>query len=521
MKNINLLTAAVSRGVTHFFNEDFVTAAAAALPEAPTTVDERTLTGLVLPFGREGRTSAGRLSVTAGAITTPEDIGRVKLYRDHSDVGGTPVGKATGVEVKEDGIYMSFRIGSTPDGDAAIADVAEGIRDALSVELIDTVTAGGVLSAGVLTAVALVPVPAFDDARVTSAFVGAVDEDEDEDEDDTDDTDGQDTDEDDEDKDKDKTTASRRGSTLTTRLATKRTTANLTGGKKTMKLSNVAATIAGKINGDASVTAALATITEAGQPAVVSQEWLGELFNDAPFERLIVPTFKQRTLTQMKLKGWRWTTRPEVDDYAGNLAEIPSNAIETEPVEVDAARIAGGHKIDRKYIDFADSEFIQSYLREMTDSYKKLTDSKAAQFILDEADAVATVGAQPTLLHAAAKANQVIFRNLRKYATTFLVNPDDLFELFDVTMMDEPRYLELFKIDPASFIPDESVTAGNIVAYHKDSVAWGELPGSPIRVDALDVAHGGSDNALFGYWAALIEDSRGVTMVPFGNDGGA
>lgn len=485
---------------THFINTEFITAAAAAMPDAPTTADERTLTGLVLPFGREGRTSAGRLSVTAGAIAIPEDIGRIKLYRDHSDVGGTPVGMATSVEVKDDGIYMSFRVGKTPDGDAAIADVVEGIRDALSVELVDTVTAGGVLSAGTLTAVALVPVPAFDDARITSAFVKD-DEDEDTEENDT---------------DKTKTTASSTAmrSTLTTRLATSRVTAATR--KDTMNLENVAATITGKINGDTTITAALATITQASQPAVVDQEWLGELFNTAPFERLIVPTMKQRTLTQMKLKGWRWTDRPKVDDYSGNLTEIPTNAIKTEPVEADAKRIAGGHKIDRKFIDFADNEFIQSYLREMTDSYKMKTDAHAAEFIIAEADKVATAGKQPTLLHAAAKANQVIFKKLRKYATTFLVNPEDLFKLFDITMMDEPRYLELFKIDPASFIPDERVQAGHVVAYHKDSLAWGELPGSPIRVDALDVAHGGSDNALFGYWAALVEDARGLTVVPFG-----
>lgn len=510
---------------THFINTEFITAAAAAMPDAPTNADERTLTGLVLPFGREGRTSAGLLSVTAGAISMPEDIGRIKLYRDHSDVGGTPVGKATSVEVKDDGIYMSFRVGKTPDGDAAIADVVEGIRDALSVELVDTVTAGGVLSAGTLTAVALVPVPAFDDARITSAFVKD-DEDEDTDEGDTknseqDTAPAADSDQDDEDTeendtDKTKTTASSTAmrSTLTTRLANSRVTAATR--KDTMNLENVAATIVGKINGSTTITAALATITQASQPAVVDQEWLGELFNTAPFERLIVPTMKQRTLTQMKLKGWRWTDRPKVDDYSGNLTEIPTNAIKTEPVEVDAKRIAGGHKIDRKFIDFADNEFIQSYLREMTDSYKMKTDAHAAEFIIAEADKVATAGKQPTLLHAAAKANQVIFKKLRKYATTFLVNPEDLFKLFDITMMDEPRYLELFNIDPASFIPDERVQAAHVVAYHKDSLAWGELPGSPIRVDALDVAHGGSDNALFGYWAALVEDARGLTVVPFG-----
>lgn len=517
---------------THFINTEFITAAAAAMPDAPTTADERTLTGLVLPFGREGRTSAGRLSVTAGAIAIPEVIGRIKLYRDHSDVGGTPVGKATSVEVKDDGIYMSFRVGKTPDGDAAIADVVEGIRDALSVELVDTVTAGGVLSAGTLTAVALVPVPAFDDARITSAFVKD-DEDEDdeaptppaEDEEepaDSESTDS-DTDEEDEDKDKDKdkkkTTAAASRRTLTTRLAATTMTA-ATRKENMLTLDSVSTTIAGKVNGQ-DVTAALAKITEAGQPAVVDHDWLGELFNTSPFERLIVPTMTQKSLSKAKLTGWRWKSRPEVGDYAGNLAEIPTNEITTEPFEVDAKRIAGGHKIDRKFIDFPDGEFIQSYLREMTDDYKVKTDGKAIEFITTEADKVATAASQPTLLHAAAKAQQIIRKQIRKDVTTFLVNDEDMFKLFDITIMDQPQYLNLFGVDPAKFIADERVEAGSLVAYNSGSLLWGELPGSPIRVNALDVANGGSDEALFGYWAAAVTDARGLTVVPFAAAAGA
>lgn len=482
--------------VTRFINPDFLTAAADTMT-APGT-DSRTLTGLVLPFGKPGRTSAGRLTVDANAVTLPDDIGRVKLYRDHSDQGGTPVGRAVAAEVRDDGLFMSFRIGATPDGDAAITDIVEGIRDALSVELVDAQHAGGKLTAAQLTAVAIVPVPAFDDARVTGASFAKRDEDE----------------------KKKKTTAAARRNTLTARLAATSLTA-ATPRKETMKLTTVSEIIASKINGTdtvngVTVTAALAEVTQAAQPAVQNEEWLGELFAAAPFERLIVPTMKQRSLTRMKLRGWRWKETPKVDDYAGNLQEIPTNEITTEPVEVDAQRIAGGHKIDRKFIDFADSEFIESYLREMANSYKEKTDVHAVEFIVTEGDKVAEAGSQPTLLHAAAKANQIIKKKLRKDATTFLVNTDDMFKLFDITLMDQPQYLALFNIDPAKFIADDAVPAGHVVAYHRDSLAFGELPGSPIRVDALDIAHGGSDNALFGYWAALLEDPRGLTTVPFG-----
>lgn len=486
--------------------------ATAALDASAATA--RQFTGLVLPFGKPGRTSRGKLTVTAGAVSLPEDITRVKLFRDHSDVGGTPVGRALSAEIKDDGIYMSFEIGDTPDGQLAVADVTAGIRDALSVELIDVQIEGETLTAAALTGVALVPTPAYDAARITSAFVTA-DTTDDEDED----TPESEPESEDEDEDKDEprpaVTAAETRNTLTTRLASNPTlTAAIKEPK--MNLNAVATSISTRARGG-EVTAALQKITEAAHPAVTDQQWLGELFDSSPFERQIVPTLKQRPLSRMKLTGWRWTTRPEVDDYSGNLTEIPSNAIATEPVEVEAKRISGGHKIDRKYLDFADTEFIESYLREMTDSYKIKTDEHAAKFLATEAaKSPAAGGKQPTLLHAAAKAQQVIKKNLRKDVSTFLVNPDDLFKLFDITMMDDPRYLALFNVNPETFISDDNVPAGTLIAYHKDAIAWGELPGSPIRVDALDVALGGQDRALFGYWAALVEDARGLTSVAFG-----
>ena len=40
-----------------------------------------------------------------------------------------------------------------------------------------------------------------------------------------------------------------------------------------------------------------------------------------------------------------------------------------------------------------------------------------------------------------------------------------------------------------------------------------QLPGGPIRVDALDVAHGGIDAGLYGYHALFTSDKRGIVSV--------
>ena len=124
--------------------------------------------GLIIPYGAPGRTNGGILTINAGAVTVPADIGRVKLLRDHStEPGWSPVGKAVDMQETKDGLEMTFEIGDTEDGRTAIADIESGIRDALSVEIIDTEVKGNELTSGILTAVALVPIPAFEEARIS------------------------------------------------------------------------------------------------------------------------------------------------------------------------------------------------------------------------------------------------------------------------------------------------------------------------------------------------------------------
>ena len=66
---------------------------------------------------------------------------------------------------------MTFHAAATPDGDTALLEAAEGIRDCLSVELDDVVIKGGHVTAATLTAVALVPIPAFTGADLAAADI--------------------------------------------------------------------------------------------------------------------------------------------------------------------------------------------------------------------------------------------------------------------------------------------------------------------------------------------------------------
>lgn len=478
---LSLLTAAAT-GCTKFINPTTLTASSGDAGK------DRILTGLVLPFNKVGRTSLGDLSVTAGAVELPDDLRRVKLYRDHSDVGGTPVGYATGYDIKEDGLYMSFRVGATSDGDAALTDVAEGIRDALSVELVGAATSNGEITAASLSAVALVAVPAFEDARLalddpasqpvpkapalpstaSQVATGVV-------------------------------TASSRSTNLT-----------LEGAATAMR-----AWMSGSRSPD--VTAAIQKITESTGTSAMNHHWLGELWAGKNYVQRFIDTVATQALIGGKLVGWRWTTRPEVADYTGNLTEIASNAVAVEHVEVDAKRIAGGHKLDRKYRDFGDVAFLESYLRQLTESYAIKEDAHCEKFIIDECMKVKNEqNKQKNILRAAARANRLVKKAINQSPTTFIVNGNDLENLLDITKDMEPAYLKLLGISPEQFIDSDTLAKGHVVAYEKNAFLFGRLPNTPIRVSAEDVFHGGTDEAMFGYWAALVRDQRGLACVNFG-----
>ena len=504
---------------------------------------KRTVTGLVVPWNTPGRTSAGPVSVAEGAVKLPADLGRVKLLRDHSDTANfSPVGYATAAEVTDEGLKMSFRIAEGDDGDAALADVKNRVRDALSVELVDTKVTNGTLKSGNLTAVALVPIPAFAEARVemlTAAATDPAEDDEDELDQDVEDdetvdpaddelvietdeqlettdteTDPVEDDEDDETEKENNNMEPKKN-----KLAAARVPSGLKVNQKpALTFSQAVETIANMRTGTASpeLTAALADITRSANPAVSAPQWLGELWEGSEYQREIIPTMTIKPLTKLKAVGWRWTQKPEIEDYAGDKAEIPTNEVATEPVETTANRMAVGHDIDRAYFDFNETEFLEGFFRARTIDYAMKSDAKAAAFLNTSASTGTTVASEPDLLHAAARARLVVKRQVRVEPSAYLVHPNSLFGLFDITQLDNPAYLDLLGVKPERFIATDLVPENEVIAYAKESVTWFELPGSPIRVDAERIDLGGRDSAVFAYWATLLNNQAGIVRVPFG-----
>ena len=534
MKQINRIHASAGGETMHMV--------ASMAPAAEQT--KRTVTGLVVPWNTPGRTSAGPVSVAEGAVKLPADLGRVKLLRDHSDTANfSPVGYATAAEVTDEGLKMSFRIAEGDDGDAALADVKNRVRDALSVELVDTKVTNGTLKSGNLTAVALVPIPAFAEARVemlTAAATDPVEDDEDDDELDQAAEDDETVDPADDDElvietdeqlettdpetdpvedDEDDETEKENNTMPKNKLAAARVPSGLKVNQKpALTFSQAVETIANMRTGTASpeLTAALADITRSANPAVSAPQWLGELWEGSEYQREIIPTMTNKPLTKLKAVGWRWTQKPEIEDYAGDKTEIPTNEVATEPVETTANRMAVGHDIDRAYFDFNETEFLEGFFRARTIDYAMKSDAKAAAFLNTSASTGTTVASEPDLLHAAARARLVVKRQVRVEPSAYLVHPNSLFGLFDITQLDNPAYLDLLGVKPERFIATDLVPENEVIAYAKESVTWFELPGSPIRVDAERIDLGGRDSAVFAYWATLLNNQSGIVRVPFG-----
>jgi HK97 family phage prohead protease len=128
----------------------------------------RQITGLVVPFGKTGNTSAGPVMFELGSINNP-DPAPVKFLLQHD--AARPIGQAVEFQVTPGGITGTFKISNTTAGSDALIEAADGLRDGLSVgaQIDEYTMEAGVMkvTAARIVEVSLVHAPAFSDALVT------------------------------------------------------------------------------------------------------------------------------------------------------------------------------------------------------------------------------------------------------------------------------------------------------------------------------------------------------------------
>lgn len=502
-------------------------------------IQARTLRGLLLPYGELSSPSVSKtepVMFAKGTVEIPADPSAMNANRLHSQFA--PVARFTKVEDTDAGIIAEFAVANTPDGDALLleaADPEEAKRPRLSAEIKGLVRNGANAVKAALTGAAFVPQGAFASAalfsladdeaddiedKITAAVRAALAEHK------TDDTPSEEA------------PPTEGVSNMTAQAAVVpdglTPPATVEAGLSANGLFAALANARG--NADALKGAdalgelfAISTIQHSGPSTVTIgadvqvPQALGELWKRRPYNRRFAALFNGSPLTSMKARGWRWVDakEPVVAAYTGNTAEIPSNALDTEEVTADAQRLAGGHKLDRRYLDFNDQTVIESYFRHMTESYARVSDAAflAAAVAGGTAltDTVAPGTGITTGLKAIVKGALAVIT--AENTPSFAVVSPELWEAIVLTPNESVLgYLNAgFGLEEGSAagfkILPGAVGTGKVLVGAKEGMTTYELPGVPIRVEGIDPHHGAIDPALFGYYATIVNNAKALQLV--------
>jgi HK97 family phage prohead protease len=132
--------------------------------------ERREISGKIVPMGtgEVGNTNLGAYVFEAGSIDIA-DVSKIKLLSQH-DIK-KPIGRMTAAEVREDGIYATFKLSRSQAGTDSLIMASEGLVSGLSIgaEIISSKPSRAghtVVTAAKLKEVSLVTEPAFKSAQV-------------------------------------------------------------------------------------------------------------------------------------------------------------------------------------------------------------------------------------------------------------------------------------------------------------------------------------------------------------------
>lgn len=466
---------------------------------------ERTVEGIVVPWEQEGSTSTGSLIFPKDTLDHPAELERVKLLAGHSP-NGIPVGHAIAAESRDEGLWMKFQLGSSDDATDALVKASEHVVDAFSIEAVGLKRQGYRATSALLKAVALVPFPAFAEARVTETHAETHDEATSDDSDDADKATDVPTDQDQE-------------SEMKKNLRPAVTPAGIQTSSKEVhaSLDDALGVLVAAHNGEMSmneVHAELKDIVGSSTLVTTPPQCLGEVWAGVDYQRRIVPLVQNKPLRGRKAVGFQWKTKPTVGKWQGDKKDIPSTAAAWQEVTAKAQPWAGGNDLDRQMWDFGEIETIKAYWAAMAESYAYETDKELGAFLVKEATDIGE--SAPDLIRAISRGALAVDKTVHIPASFAIVNPDDLQSVLDFSQLDVPHYTNLTPVSsPEKWVTSEFVEKGTAIVGAKQAATFFELAGSPLRVEAEHIAKGGKDAALFGYTATLLNRKEALVKVHF------
>lgn len=518
------------------------------------SVDDRTLHYILAPFNEAGRTNLGKVTLTASSLTVPD--GELPVNIEHDPT--RPVGKLFNVTKTAAGYEADVRVLATQAGNDFLLEASEGLRTGISVEVEGPVIRTGRMLAGELTGAGVVAKPAFPSALMVAADAGDLPDYLQDTESTSESTeevvidgvtyirkttsnyktettpkgkaDG------DQDAEQSAESESNVGNSLAAAAPAQaplglHAAGNAAEKKGPQSLNAFAKMLAGAFQsgGDNKMLAALTDIThddgdndgDGLGEITAPQGWLGNVWNEALYERVFIPLIASGTLTSWREQGFRWATKPTVAPYAGNKAAVPSTGMTATPVTYGTQRWANAADIDRRYVDFGDSDLIASWIEANVDSYKEVTDLDVAAKIIAGASAGTwtTVAGVPAAISAIVQLSlQLIAARLRPsfaivgldvYEPLLYIKKDDV-----SAFLTESFGLKNGLLDNVTILPtSEAAYQGNVVVGDGRTIRFKEMGGVPIRVEAENIGNGGRDIGVFGYTSFQQLKPGGVRKV--------
>jgi len=249
---------------------------------------------------------------------------------------------------------------------------------------------------------------------------------------------------------------------------------------------------------------------------------LGQLWDDEPRDRPFIDSVQHGDLTGLKgPSGWRWNLAPAVAAYGGDKGAVPSNAPTLTAITGTLQRLAGAHDMDRAIFDLGETDLIEAYWQAMADSYADLSEDYMSDTLVAGATD-ATVSSGTVLATTAARVVVNVAMAVAQVArptfvglsadlfSEFLVNPDSasLEFLSGSAGFDGSATLGGLRIFLGKTLAARTAVGGNVKAAR-----YFELPGSPIRAQAVNMPNGGIDVGVFGYCSAFITKPTAVVKI--------
>jgi hypothetical protein len=521
------------------------------------SASDRTVSGLLVPYGEVGNTNLGKFSIPKGTAALPRDVSVIGANLGHDRE--QPVGRALSIKDSNAGLFASFKVADTDEGDMLLADIASGKRSKLSVEMKNIVLRAGQLVSGQVFGAAFVEKGAFPSAALLAADAGELPVDE------TPVSAVQEVAEDGSleiettttpdvviihpaDADAPVTFTQKEDDVTVATVPSTLTAAATPAAPRALSIHEISSLYAsykmGRIDdrgfsealsgqNGATLFAALSDVKFDGTGGLAvamspTPQWLGQAWQATTFRQQVLPLFGHADLTALTFTGWKWGTKPAGGDWAGNKGNVPSNTLTVSATPGTASRYAIGHDIAREFVDFPVDGFFEAYAAAVTEDYSRWADGKVATAVLAGATVLAadalttlpgvtggTIGSAASAIIDGATAI-ITAGSLPDFA---LVAPALWKQMAKMPKSNVIGYLNASlglsegALDQFIIRPSASITAGKVLVGAKAAATVLELPGAPVRIDALDLARGGVDKAAFGYLGVSINDALGLQLV--------